>query len=809
MARGTEALPSPPGGGARTLYERDGEQLIVIDGGKSAPHRRGFTAAARTIDLGSKKERARLARRQERWQEQAWVYFDDVGEVKYGARFHGNCLSKIRIFPAVRLRPEDKPIPLDELIEDPDRAGDVQLPSNLAQISAAANDAMRRVAEGSVGGLPELLWQYGVNNFVAGECSLLGYTTGEEDDPERWLVASTNELVANSRGEPALKQDPEWKDEDLIVLPEDAIAVRIWNQHPRYKERADSSIRGVLEVIETLWFLTQEVKGTAMARLNAGVFMLPNGMFAATPTPEGEQPDEDVSAEHPLITDMIEHFETPIADPGSSSVAVPYFMRASREDIAAAKWLTPERPHDSQAAKDREEMIRRYAQGVDLPPEVVTGMADVNHWTSWVISADLFNTHIEPEVIPFCWAFGRDVLVPLVRDIYQVELGNFPLTAWYDPVDLVAKPDQSALAKDAATLQMIGGVGYRAMTGIPEEYAPDADDPVVDASPDESGNGEEPAEVEEGPPAMAAAAGLPLARLGAQLGMIDAALLARLSTEADAAMRRAIERAGARLRQRAKGRTASGSHADAVRNASNAEVAYVLGPSLVAALDTDPEQLVADAFEGLGQRFEQWVARAQTQARLAIESALEYDDEDALITAMAQEQDEHRSAAWLWLSASLSALAAARLFDPHPSAPPAGEFDSSVTVPPGMIRQALVVAGGDTAPAPSANPVTSGIQAAVSGQPAGGVATGTTVDRLLIQAQVTRAGYRWVYGDPSSRTTPFEPHLDLDGVQFQEWDDPQLVNVSAWPEDPFYFPGDHLWCQCTFVPVLERGEQEE
>lgn len=817
MAIQTSDLPAPP---ATTVY-RDTDGGVLVRSAPRAP-RRGFTAAARRLDPTSERDKQGV-RKSSSWHPLAWQLYDNVGEVKFGAKFIGKCLSKLRVFPALQLRPEDAPVSLGDLIErldDGDEEVAALLPPGVNQavlerLNTAALDVLARIDEGALGGLSELQYQYGINQFVTGESHLVGYETGDPTDPERWLMASTSVFVINQQGQMSLKLHKDWRPQDYIPLGSDAIEpVRIWNQHPQWPEMPDSSVLGVLEIAETLWYLTQEVKGTAMAGLNNGILFMPNGMFKPVTEPAGETHEESPSDEHPLVRQMYDHFETPIQDPASASVVSPFIMRADREDIAAVKWVTPDRPHDAQAAKDREEMVRRYAQGVDLPPEIITGMAESNHWTAWQIDANTFNAHVEPVIRPYCWAFGRGVVVPLVASALGTELevlSGLRLTTWYSDTDLVAQPDQSGIANDGHDRLTISDDGWRKLTGVSDEYAPDEEEvarrlaqkaPAAPALP----MGDRPAEVEPGPPQLEAvedeeprvAAAGP-SRIGRQLAEIDKALLVRLQQAADDTVRRAIERAGAKLRQKSRGTDG----AAAAATVPNSEVALVLGPSRVAAL-APTDELLASALDQFGADFRNWVGRAQDQAlSLAADEIGELEDDE--LAAYRSKQEDDREAAWLWLSAALLATASTRLFDPSPAAPPLGEFDATKPVPPGVIRQAIGIAGGDSAPS---QPTARAAISTIHDTPAGGVATGETIHGLLVRFQIQRVGYVWVYGDPSSRTQPFDPHMELDGKPFMSWDDEVLANPTGWPEE-FCFPGDHLWCQCNFEPNYENQGEEE
>lgn len=794
-----------------------------------------ITAAARRIDPTDRTDVASVKRRHQRWQDEAWQYFDEIGEVKYGANFHGKALRKVRVFPAVRLDPSEEPVPLDDLL-DPDvraklAAGGTVLPDEamLAEVAAAADDALRRLDESSAGGIGALQARYAVNRFVAGECYLV-LTDRADVDGEWCSILSIDELVVRD-DRMYLRLDPDWKQDDQVQLdPAATLLSRMWTPHDRYQYRADSPMRGVLDVCETLFLLTAEVRGSAGSRLNNGLVMFPETMF---PAPRAESDGFDGIAEgdgrvdsldaqqNPHLQALMAHIEAGIQDPRSASVVSPFLMTADPDDIAAVRHLVFDRPHDVQAAKDRDDLLRRLANGVDLPVEVLLGLADVNHWTAWQIDRDTFTAHIEPVVLDWCQALAVGYWLPAVRAI--ADPGTLDLVLWYDEQNLVQKPDQSELAGSLHDRILISDGFARQMVGVPEEAAPD-DAEVAERVARAQGGAAMPAEdgvpstsqpptgenTPEGPPLAASSPVQPLQaaaapdprirRVGRVLGAIDAALLDRVVVAADAAVGRALDRAGAKLRTKA--RTASSAHADLLAAVPNPMVASTLGPGIIAALDVSTEFLLDGALTDLQAKFDTWTRRAQAQALGELE-ALDVDD-DVLAEARAQ-QDDSAGAAWLWLSAALGVLLAARVFDPRPAATP-GEFDPSIAVPAGVVRQALVIAGGDNAPA---KPTSLASIGSLTGTPTGGVATGTTIDRVLVTVGFRRAGYEWVYGDPSSRQTPFEPHADLDGIEFQSWTDDVLVNGNDWPPSTYLYPGDHLYCQCTFVPLYAGPSTEE
>lgn len=292
------------------------------------------------------------------------------------------------------------------------------------------------------------------------------------------------------------------------------------------------------------------------------------------------------------------------------------------------------------------------------------------------------------------------------------------------------------------------------------------------------------------------AAGRPARRvvtgLGRRLMDVDMNLRSQVLVLADRTLNRAIERAGARLRSQVSLR-------NVVKDVPTRLVAAHLGPSLVADAGQTPADLLAGALEPMREQFMAWGATAQSTAIDLVSRTVggftaERRAELGLRQARSLEE------AWAWLESALTHRAETLLFDPTAVAGEAlGEVAANVSVPPGMVREALAIAGGAT-------PVgtTSGSDAWVTlsrEQYRGGIGTGDLVSEVLAGEGYGVQGYEWVYG-PAARSRPFEPHADLDGVTFEDFSDPQLAVTGSFPDGAYYLPGDHVGCLCDVAPVI-------
>lgn len=793
-------------------------------------------SAAHRLDVTDRAEAAKQRRRKKAWQEEAWGYLDDIGEIKYAYNYLGSAISRVRLFVGFRTDPDAAPAPAME-------EGGEQIPGAME-----AQDLLYRL-DSSPGGIPGILKDLTINLEVPGECYLLGLPPG--DSPEEWDIKSIDELVVGDSGY-GLKPEPGMQ--SGLPLPDNAYVVRIWNRHPRFSDTADSLMRAVLSLCDELLILSRAIRMTGKSRLaQAGILFVANEFSFGPLDPTASEQDGEGTSD-PFADTLMEAMITAIQDEASAAGAVPLVMRGPAELGKNGLFhLRLDRPLDPEMTKQRAEVLTRIATGLNLPSEVLTGISNVNHWGAWLVDESTFKYHVEPRVLGICQALTQAFLYPiLVAPVteggYGVdELDAEKLLIWYDPTELVTHPDRVKDAQSAYDAMELRGATYLKALGFnPEEDAPDDEelkkrlalsatrmDPTIlgqliqeTFGPDievpapasgelPAGGGSTPAPVpdpsqpEQGPPPanqptdtsspvaasafvasgrVARLATTDTARLGRRLFEIDQKLRYKLGAATNSAVRRALQAAGAKIKSKAARDRSVQSVASAVKLQN---VAFTVGPALVHQLGLSEDALLANTFADLADDFEAWVAAAQAETvkvldKMGVIKSKHQRD------AMEARQAQDRHAANEWFIAQVAKATTARLYDPNPQAPPTGEHDPDLLIQAGVIRNALARAGG----------AVHGITAAATleAMPSGGVALGpVSADAIDADPGVEVAGYEWVYG---ISTRSFEPHLALDGVAFEGFDDDVLSNDEGWPETDYYYPGDHDGCQCDFMPTL-------
>lgn len=377
----------------------------------------GLVASAREIKLDSGNA-FRKVKRQE-WQEQAWYWYDTIGEFHYATQWVGNTLSRAKLTVLKDGEPTDEPLAVEALenfFGGPDQHG-------------------------------EFLRQAGIHMTVTGEFYIVGQEIDGDDD---WQVSAATEVKVNGS---TIRVDGEEVD------PASTLLIRLWRPHPRKRSMSDAPTRPVLNILSQIDELTKYVSAQVDSRLSgAGLLALPLETSFTTP----ENGADGKSQQAGLKAFMQEVAETMAAakrDRSDSSARVPVMIQAPAEFLDKIKHLTFWTELDAAAEALRTEAIRRFALGMDMPPEAVLGTADMNHWGSWQVEESLIKAHSEPLLKLVTSALTEGYLrVVLEGEVPDEDLGRYSIGA--DTSEMRLRPNRS---KEAIELWDRGALSAAAM----------------------------------------------------------------------------------------------------------------------------------------------------------------------------------------------------------------------------------------------------------------------------------------------------------------------------------------------------------
>jgi hypothetical protein len=401
-----------------------------------------LTAAAAPVAA----PRAELVKHPERWQNEAWGYYDTLGELNYGISWKANMMSRVRLRAGMIEPGSDEPTLLDK---------------------GPAADLMSQLGNG-IGGRSEIMRRLTVQLDVPGECYLIGETVGGMD---RWQVRSVDEvrvggtsLENGGSGFQVTREDTVntgmyWRD----LAPESMNPVRVWRPHDRWYHLADSPMRSGLAVARELELANRKITAEYLSRIaSAGVLVMPSEV--SFPVRE-----EFTDAEDPFAMEFVELAAEAIKTPGTAAAVVPLMVRVPAEFAAAIRHIDFTVKLDDKIIERRDQAIRRLATKLDVPSDVILGLQDMNHWNAWASDDQGLQVHVSPTAELICDCLTRGYLHPRLKAMGEDVKG---LVVWYDMSELTLRPDRAANAQAAYDRLELSGKALRRETGFDESDAP-------------------------------------------------------------------------------------------------------------------------------------------------------------------------------------------------------------------------------------------------------------------------------------------------------------------------------------------------
>lgn len=782
------------------------------------------------------------------WQAHAWGYRDAIGELRAGVQFLARAVSQVQFLPAQVNPNKDDPIPFDS-----------EESTVSAALKAAAAEELERLPLGSGYSFLGILVE---NLSIPGEVWLHG--SYDAADNEVWRVRSTDEVEVSPDGRLTIKEGGGLRREVQLGTEEEEgeeDLLRLWVPHPRYQYLADSPMRALLDVCEEIVLSGMELRAASRSRVMAnGILLVPEGLTLLNNLIQ----DRSLAEDNAFMAELQATLMAPIGNEGEPGAVVPAVIKGNAEDLDKIRHLTLERTTSDELLDRLERCLKRLGSGMDIPPEIVSGMAEVNHWTAWQIDAATFRHHIDPMTRIVADALTDGFLRPALLDRGFTRREVMQVQVWRDAGNLTENPNRGQDAKDAFDRGALGfkslleALGFsEADLPTPEEFAqiiamrggvnPDQNALILAAILGERivPRPEDPQILEAVPERRA----LPPAE-DRPAGGTPGNAPTRTQPEQAAAKRRGIALAEALVAAVTPDPTAGWSvEEDAGRQLL--ELDRALRDRILVAADA----LMDRALERAGSRVRSAVQRnAATRAQFAATApsditryAAHVGAEQCFVMGLDAQGllegafDSLRSKFDRWTTSTITAVArvlvnalglkgkdAERLVERitsqmtarMPSAwerlraglfgvaerylfrpdPEEPVGEHSDTIVPPSLIRAALAEVGGLPPG-SSGLDERGLPVDKS-EALGGISNGTAVLGALADRDALVLGYEWEYGmTPLSRQ--FDPHRQLNGYRFADWTDPRLVPESryAWV-GPHYTPGDHDGCQCDYRLVF-------
>lgn len=403
----------------------------------------------------------------ESWQDEAWGFYESMGEFNYGVEWFSEALSRVRLTAAKVTPGGDEP----EIISKGPAA---DLVSHFMGGSDGQSQALKSLAtQLSVPGDA-----YFVGREVTDAEVDYGLLMDSEVDEngQVWTVNPVNTLRRH-RGRSlnfARRRDQRYRwdiqlDETVwIPLPPESLVVRIWDRNEHHPWKAISPAKPAIPIMREIDMYNRHIIASLVSRVAMnGMLLIPDEVTL----PASPQYQDAVD---PFVAEMLDIMMATIKNPGSPAAAVPMPVKIPSEYIEKFKHLTFATGLDAKVFEARAEAIKRLAATLNLPAEIITGMGDVNHWSSWSLTEDAIKIHISPKVEIITRALTLGYLHPMLR-----AMGEDTRTAdgtriimWYDTSELTQRPDRSGSAIQLREMMIISDAATRRETGFDEADKP-------------------------------------------------------------------------------------------------------------------------------------------------------------------------------------------------------------------------------------------------------------------------------------------------------------------------------------------------
>jgi len=321
-----------------------------------------LTAATAQVDLreGSSWKTWKFGNRD--WQTEAWRLYDIVPEHHFLAGRIGDSVAQARLY-------------VTEVDDTGEETGEVQ------------DERIRRLAAvplGTGSQRDDNLRLAGIDLAVGGECWIVGEGAARNPDQAEgtWFVVTG--AAFSKSGDKVMVRRPQTRGGNKLELTDGRdILIRCWRPHPNDTDQADSFTRSAIVPLREIELLTKREFAELDSRLTgAGIMFLPEGIDF--PREEGDP--EGMAG---FMAYIQRAAAASMADQSRASAMVPIMATIPDHLLEHLDKLAPinfwsELSAEITPMKDK--AISRLASSAEIPAEVLTGIADSNHWTAWLIS---------------------------------------------------------------------------------------------------------------------------------------------------------------------------------------------------------------------------------------------------------------------------------------------------------------------------------------------------------------------------------------------------------------------------------------
>lgn len=741
-----------------------------------------LTAGGATYRAGDYTDFTQISLLRQNWQQKAFDIYDAEGHLFYATNYVGGALSRIKLVGATK----------------PKKYNDLEKPTIIP--SGPVADAIAAIAS-PLGGQSGFLRQIGRNIFLTGEAWVIASTVNYPDGSSEtnWDAVSVDELTATN----GRQQRRSLPGAQAVDLPKGSLTFRIWKEHPRYSQLADSGTRSCIELLEKIIILNRAEKAVARSQLaGSGILALPQELVP--PAWQNQGNVANPMEANPLWQALAESMMAPLTDESAPSAVVPLLLVGPGEIIKNMKYEPLNRRFDSAAAQASIKMaIEQIANTLELPKEILLGVGEATHWTAWAIREDVFQAHIQPLIELVCAGLTKTFLRQALAKFSPEQLSDAGITniddviVWYDASELVIQPDRADkivaahdrfVATDDALADALDIPSTSRLDKESDEYKRRIGIKMADPGMAVTGKPTPPPE----PAAPAAGGGG-----GGPKGISPSRGKSPQGPRSAPPKQPSERRAGVGLPQDSKSLTASANDPGAILGQFDMNALRAFRGMAERHLKSAVESVTAsaDPSDYIDERYINEFVELATYTWVQGIGAVNMAFGDLPIPLFQATVREAITSAAQTYRELLKAMISDKAFSREPIR---GEFMKGTLVQYGDVRPMLIAVGGGSTE--------------VAVPLYGGITTGRTMTEWLKSNGIDTNERIWLYGYEDEPRRTFNGHLQMDGLVFDNWEDDglKIAPQDVWLRRSHYAPGDHWGCACVVAPYIPNfGEEYE
>lgn len=393
--------------------------------------KRKWSARTEKLSGTAAKDLARWTHTRQKWQNDAWAFYDTLSEVESAANWIGHALSLMDLEP-MTVNGKGEPVPDDKAKPVLDELGDIC----------------------------EMLEKWGMASVVAGEAVLVETVNGPRLYSEHEVLQHNKRLVIS----PA---------RDAVIEAETITSMwRLYIPHPAKGAFAESPMRALNRDCSTLLLLKKNVDSRLSNRI-----MLNGMMFFAQSVSMPMQTGGVPAKPDQFFNNLRNHMRQNMRRTEQAPDVSPVLFRVATQTLQADvfKYWEPPASLTDQELQLRTEARNNFREAFDLPVEMQTSMGDLNHWGSWAVTDMARRFQLGPRAATLAAA--------LSAGWYQEALQRAGLfvssqAQWLKASDgyLDQQAESVADAQKAWDRGVVSDEYLRARSRIDDEFAPTSDE---------------------------------------------------------------------------------------------------------------------------------------------------------------------------------------------------------------------------------------------------------------------------------------------------------------------------------------------